>query len=450
VFTISNGIEVLENEDQRVLINPANREWIKLTDRAYELILNPRGKRVGQLVVEEALKTQAEPETIRSLFQYLKQYGFIAEIRNVVTLARAYLNLTARCNLRCPMCYFSIENVDEDIAFTWELSYEASCLVIDTLAKVDLKNLVITGGEPLFYRDFCKVLDYAKDKVPHITVLTNGTLVTEEVAEHIAEANARVQVSIEAADPEVHDSVRGIRSFKAAIQGIEKLVHAGVEDIEIVQTLTRESISESPGIIGLARELGVGYHFSLFLPVGRGACHIGELEIPTDELISHFVNISANLREETDGYDFVSFAEEIAAGNFPPPIELVVKHGCGAGTSIISIAPDGRVYPCPLLHTKSTVLGRLPEDSIWEILKQGASKIEDVTCLPGCLDCDVALFCGGGCRARAFAYTGDLSSEDPYCEFYRRVFRAVLWEWRDDRAFSDNLDRLLSCIGKEE
>ena len=109
-----------------------------------------------------------------------------------------------------------------------------------------------------------------------------------------------------------------------------------------------------------------------------------------------------------------------------------------------------QVYPCPLLHTKSTVLGRLPEDSIWEILKQGASKIEDVTCLPGCLDCDVALFCGGGCRARAFAYTGDLSSEDPYCEFYRRVFRAVLWEWRDDRAFSDNLDRLLSCIGKEE
>ena len=52
------------------------------------------------------------------------------------------------------------------------------------------------------------------------------------------------------------------------------------------------------------------------------------------------------------------------------------------------------MYPCPLLHTKSTVLGRLPEDSIWEILKQGASKIEDVTCLPGCLDCDVALFAG--------------------------------------------------------
>lgn len=494
MVTISKGIEVLEHEGQRVLINPVNREWIKLADYAYDLALNPEGKPVSRLVADEALQTGADPEIIWTLFQYLKQYGFVAEVRDVVTLARAYLNVTDRCNLTCPMCYFAGNNLPGYTELSPELSYEALCLTIDALAKSDLSSLVISGGEPLLCQEFCKILDYAKEKVPRITILTNGTLISKEDAERISKANARVQVSIESANPRVHDSIRGPGSFDMAIRGIKKLLHAGVRDIEIVQTLTKESIRESESIVKLAGKLGVGYHFSLFLPVGRGTCHMGDLEIPADELLRHFVRIcsksleggrglgthshdisdTAHPADLTSSGDLMSLAsltspgtltssadcisnvnltscsDLVSPGDFAPPVELSVKQRCGAGSSIISIAPDGKVYPCPLLHAEGMALGELPEEPVWEIVRRGTGKIQDVTGLRECSDCDVALFCGGGCRARAFAHTGDVSSKDPYCEFYRRIFQAVLWEWRDDKAFSDNMDRLLSCIGKGE
>ena len=224
--------------------------------------------------------------------------------------------------------------------------------------------------------------------------------------------------------------------------GIKMLLEAGVPDIEIVQTLTGDSIHYAKGIIELARMLGVGYHFSLFLPVGRGLCHMTDMEISTGELLKHFHRVVSEplicgCKAEYEVSDSSSLI---------PPVELVVKQGCGAGTSIISIAPDGKVYPCPLMHTPGAILGVLPEEPIWEIVRRGMRKIPGVSLLSPCSTCDVALFCGGGCRARAFAHTGDVSLKDPYCDFYRHVYRTVLWEWRDDRTFSDNMSAILCNI----
>jgi radical SAM protein with 4Fe4S-binding SPASM domain len=458
VVTIAKGIEVLKHHGQRVLINPANREWIKLADYAYELALNPEGKPVSSLVADEAQETGTEPETIHALFQYLKEYGFIAEVSRVVALARAYLNVTARCNLTCPMCYFTDIDLPGCAESSPELSYEDLCATIDALAKSGPTNLVISGGEPLLYPDFCRIVHYARERISRITILTNGTLITKEDAEHISKAKARVQVSIESANPQVHNGIRGPGSFDKAIQGIKKLLDAGVSDIEIVQTLTRRSVHESESIVKLAGKLGVGYHFSLFLPVGRGMCHIGDLEIPVDELLGHFFRICREARKggrslrvhAKDARNEAKPIDLMSPGGFQPPVELIVKPRCGAGSSIISIAPDGKVYPCPLLHTEGMVLGELPKEPVWEIVRLGTKTIQDVTGLQECSDCDVALFCGGGCRARAFAHAGNLSSKDPYCEFYRRIFRAVLWEWRDDRAFFDNIDAILSSARKGE
>jgi len=442
VVTIAKGIEVVEHEGQRVLINPANREWIKLADYAYELVLNPEGKPVRQLVLDEALQTGAEPETIKSLFHYLKEYGFLAEITDMVTLARAYLNVTARCNLACPMCYFA----SNDSPGYDELSCEALFLTIDALSEAGVSNLAISGGEPLLLPDFRDILDYSTKKFPIITILTNGTLITQEDARHISKANARVQVSIESANPQVHDGIRGPGSFNRAIEGVKMLLRAGVHNVEIVQTLTRDSIRESRGVIELAGALGVTYHFSLFLPVGRGICHMGDMEITTDELLRHFFRVcDASLERRREGEFQAPDLSDLTS-----PFELIVKERCGAGSSIISIEPDGKVYPCPVLHTEGMALGKLPDEPVWEIVRRGRRKMPDVTRLPGCSDCDVAFFCGGGCRARAFAHTGDVFSKDPYCRFYQRVLPAFLWEWREDRAFSDNMEAILSSVGKGE
>ncbi len=445
MVTIAKGIEVLERDDQRVLINPINGEWIKLADYAYELALNPEGKPVRQLVAEESLHSGINPWNIESLFHYLEKYGFMAEISDVVTLARAYLNVTSRCNLTCPMCYFASNESPQHK----ELPLGDLCFTIDALAEVGLGNLVISGGEPLLLPNFPDILNYTSNKFPILTILTNGTLITTDTARQMSGAKAKVQVSVESANHRVHDSIRGPGSFGKAKDGIRMLLEAGVSDIEIVQTLTRGSIRDAKGVIELARTLGVDYHFSLFLPVGRGLCHMADMEIPTDELLRHFQRVCSESLKAGHETRCKTGYEASDSSSFMPPFELSVKQGCGAGSSIISIAPDGKAYPCPLMHTPDTVLGILPEESIWEIVRRGMRKIPDVTLLSTCSTCDVALFCGGGCRARAFAHTGDVALKDPYCDFYQRIYRAILWEWRDDRAFSDNMGAILCSIDEK-
>jgi len=51
---------------------------------------------------------------------------------------------------------------------------------------------------------------------------------------------------------------------------------------------------------------------------------------------------------------------------------------------IVSIAPDGKVYPCPVLHASDMVFGEVPKESIWEIVRRGTRKIPGVIGLPEC------------------------------------------------------------------
>jgi len=68
----------------------------------------------------------------------------------------------------------------------------------------------------------------------------------------------------------------------------------------------------------------VDYHFSLFLPVGRGMCHIGDLEIPAGELLGHFFRICSESLEKRrrpgihgqDAGDAAHLADLTSSGDF--------------------------------------------------------------------------------------------------------------------------------------
>ncbi|MCR4402861.1 MAG: radical SAM protein [Firmicutes bacterium] len=434
VYVLNPAVRVCEFQDQRVLVNPANSEWIKLSVEAFELVENIEGLTVGELVTTACVRRGARCEDVRALLGYLCSAGFMVEEGHEERPGRIHFNITERCNLACPTCYFGAGGLPGNDA----LSTREVLAVLDALAEARPRSLVISGGEPFVRKDIREILDFVRGRFDDVLLLTNGCLIGAREAEWVRESGARVQVSVESDDPSVHDAVRGKGAFNAAIRGISALLSAGVDKIEIVPTLTRRNLPDIPGILRLAKSLGVGYHFSLFMPVGRGACHAADLSIPPRELLSCLASLITQASRGSG--DHAPGLESCA------PIDLRAKAGCGAGHGVLSVGPEGVVYPCPLMHRPDMYLGRLPDDSLSKMRRSGRNVVPDVTRVPGCSRCDVAYFCGGGCRANALAQGGTVFSVDPYCEFYRAAFRAALWGWREDRSADENVKTVVAAL----
>ncbi len=99
----------------------------------------------------------------------------------------------------------------------------------------------------------------------------------------------------------------------------------------------------------------------------------------------------------------------------PGSLEL----GCAAGRSQLVIDAHGKVFPCPFLHEHPA--GDLTHQSLEEIwndaeILESFRRIRPAELKGGCTSCQyLGNGCKGGCRASAYAFTGDLWAEDPLC-----------------------------------
>ncbi|NIW14134.1 MAG: radical SAM protein, partial [Candidatus Thorarchaeota archaeon] len=95
-----------------------------------------------------------------------------------------------------------------------ELTTDQAYAAIDELsrvANVGLPSLSFSGGEPLVRKDFFEVMAYAKKKIPYVSVATNGTLLTKENVKKLKNVGVDyVEISLDGARNEVHDSFRGV------------------------------------------------------------------------------------------------------------------------------------------------------------------------------------------------------------------------------------------------
>jgi MoaA/NifB/PqqE/SkfB family radical SAM enzyme len=125
------------------------------------------------------------------------------------TLREIYFYLTGDCNLRCRHCWIQPHYLLADKSS----SYLDKALFAEILAQakpLGLNGVKLTGGEPLFHPQITDLIDIVKKQGLRLVMETNGTLCSGKIAEKIASVrNAFVSVSIDAADPEIHEWIRG-------------------------------------------------------------------------------------------------------------------------------------------------------------------------------------------------------------------------------------------------
>jgi MoaA/NifB/PqqE/SkfB family radical SAM enzyme len=132
--------------------------------------------------------------------------------------------ITCRCNLRCVMCYTDCFNRPEKIRA--ELSTEEILRIMDELAAAGCLELCLTGGEPLARPDFFELYAHAKANGFLVTVFTNGTLITEEIADRFAMLPPyRIEISLHGLTDLTFDTItQGKGSFHRCKRAIGLLL----------------------------------------------------------------------------------------------------------------------------------------------------------------------------------------------------------------------------------
>jgi uncharacterized Fe-S cluster-containing radical SAM superfamily protein len=134
------------------------------------------------------------------------------------------------CNLSCTHCFVECSPTNHTHEF---MSLEQMRDHMDEAIRLGAREFGFTGGEPFMHPRIIETLEYALERAPAL-VLTNGTLFKPEMVERLslltqeADHMLDIRVSLDGDTAEQHDSVRGEGAFARALEGVQRLVEAGI------------------------------------------------------------------------------------------------------------------------------------------------------------------------------------------------------------------------------
>ena len=332
------------------------------------------------------------------------------------------LHVTERCNLRCKHCYQSEKKPQQmSLSDIKALIAETSDMLTDWRQAYGLSfisSFNVTGGEPFLRKDIFRVIEQLKENKFDTYILTNGTLITREIASVLSLLEIKgVQISIEGPE-DIHDDIRGRGSFAAALKGIRYLVDAGLE-LTLNTTLSALNAPYFVDMIKLASSLGAQrLGFSRLVPAGCGKKMIDSMleEDVLEDLYTSIFSMYTNGLHITTGDPIAEQLRNPAGEDTDNPMP---SGGCAAGVSGLTVLPDGTITPCRRLPVP---IGNVKKDSLRELWASSEvlNALRDKSGYKGkCGQCNKWSACRG-CRAIAFAYSeangkADYLAEDPQC-----------------------------------
>lgn len=181
------------------------------------------------------------------------------------------IDITNACNLNCTHCYHK-DHKNQGAA-----SFQDWCEIIDQyenlLRKLNTKaSFVICGGEPLLSKTFKPIIERIRSKWAKapISVLTNGTLLSEKNIIFLKENSIDLQVSLDGPNAELHDKKRGKGNFDKSIEGVKRALDSNLK-VHFLGILSKQTAPWIPDFFEMAKELKVySMNFTRFIPVGQG------------------------------------------------------------------------------------------------------------------------------------------------------------------------------------
>jgi radical SAM protein with 4Fe4S-binding SPASM domain len=324
--------------------------------------------------------------------------------------------VTRQCRYDCRHCRAEAGPETE----TEQLTIKQCKKILSAVARYSKCMIILTGGEPMERDDIYQIINYGYKRQLRMVLASCGYLIDEQSIEKLKQAGiSALSFSLDGASAETHDAFRRAPGSFEAVLNAARLTKDGGIRFQINTTISRINIEEIAGIADLARRLGADcFNPFILVPTGRGEEIADELLDPLD--YETLLNELLRMKLASDIEVRVTCAPQMARICRQEKLDRIGAgvSGCIGGREFGFISYRGDVQTCGFLNVSA---GNLVENdydfkAIWqgsELLKQ----VRDVSAYKGdCGVCEYVTTCGG-CRARAYALTGDYVAGDPICNY---------------------------------
>jgi radical SAM protein with 4Fe4S-binding SPASM domain len=283
------------------------------------------------------------------------------------------LHLLHRCNLKCAHCYLGSSRSDE-------MFLSDAVDITRGFSELGGLRLLISGGEPLLYRDLRAYIEQTSDIKVRRILFSNGTLINKDNARwlNVDEVQFSLDGWIRG-----HESLRGTGTFKLTMRGIFAIKEAGIP-VSFSTMIHRDNLDEFDRMRDFMRETDA-VEWGIDVPAVTG--------------------LLSNHKDLTVPYKLAApFLEYAYGGGYHGASE-----GYACGRHLMAVMPDARAVKCGFYGDKTLGDARKSLKDCW--LRMEHTPIDKLECR----DCSVVKECRGGCRFRAPHF---LAPDPAMCCFY--------------------------------
>ena len=305
----------------------------------------------------------------------------------------ATFELTPICNFRCEMCYVRMDKNRVE-SFGGIKEYDYWLRLADELKKEGTLFLLLTGGEPLLYPNFLGLYIALKKMGFIITINTNATLITEEVADVFSKyPPRRINVTLYGVDNDDYRSVCKVESgFDRCIRGVELLKKYNIAT-KFTLTLIENNRKSYQRMIELATRLDIhatiNAYTSVYMRSQCGSCDsiLNVRMLPEDAAALEVEYLKYSKKEEFGKYmALMSVLSQSQQTSLPEGLKL----SCRAGRSSCWINWQGVMTPCVDMDEPSVNLNNENFHDAWRAIVQKCKKL---TPHSECKDCTLKHAC---------------------------------------------------------
>jgi radical SAM protein with 4Fe4S-binding SPASM domain len=313
------------------------------------------------------------------------------------------IEVTRRCPLECQHCYNNLPMGDHD-ARNREMSTEEHFRMLDELVEMGCFWLLYTGGEIFARKDFLEIYTYAKKKGFLITLFTNGTLITEKIADYLVEwPPFAIEITLYGRTKEIYEELTQIPgSYEKCLRGITLLRERGLP-LKLKTVATSINKHEVFAMKQFAEEeLGVEFKFD-----GQINPRIDCSQSPLAVRLTPEEVVALDMHSPKAAMEYRNLARHDLESP-PAPVPDAAVYACGGGMNSFAINAYGEMGICVIsqqetFDIRSSGLQPAWEHSLRELRGRKRTRITK------CAECRIKALCGM-CPANGEMENGDRES----------------------------------------